>query len=100
MGSKLSVSSQVRMLIGEIVRMRMQANPEGAPFDIRSQTDRRIVESAKALNVHLAWHEADGDDYRPVCICGWKGTTSDDIVARAFEAIEHTMAPENFLLDE
>lgn len=90
-----SAASQVRSLIAEIVQLRLKISPAEPPFERRSHRDRDIIEIAHALNVHVAWHEAAGDDYQPACICGWRGEVSDDLVARAMEIIDHTMSKEN-----
>jgi hypothetical protein len=93
----LSVRSRVRSMIGEIVRLRQEADPGSPPVSRHAGRDREIVALADELNVHVVWmqYEEEGGA-TPVCVCGWHGTLSDDITERSFESIGHTMSEENF----
>jgi hypothetical protein len=92
-----SISQRVRLLVGEIIHLRQQADPAASPLAAFSRLDRQIIDLARDLNIHMVWYEYDGDLATAHCICGWTGEPSDDIIARSNEAIEHTMSPENFL---
>lgn len=107
---KRTPNGQARTLFAEIVRLRCEAHPGQPALSLRAgRADRLLIELARDLGVHVAWHEEvpsmapapTSEDPAPAswqcaCVCGWRGMPSDDLAERACEIVEHVMARENF----